>query len=112
MRKTKYISLVILPLLAISCKADHYQHCVDDNENVVDDTLCNPNTPNTSGHPYRFYYSPRMFSPGMRVSGGSWSPSPGRSYSSPSLGRSYGSSSISRGGFGSSGSSFSSGGGE
>lgn len=55
----------------------------------------------------RWYYGGgggTVYSPGTRISGGSYSPAPGRSYSAPST--------ISRGGFGSSGKSFSAGAGE
>jgi hypothetical protein len=55
----------------------------------------------------RWYYGGgggTVYSPGTRVSGGSYTPTPGRSYSPPST--------ISRGGFGSSSKGFSAGAGE
>lgn len=113
MKKTKFITLILLPVLAIACSKDpHYQHCVDQNDIVVDDSICKVDAgiSTTGSH---WYFGPRWFGIGSRVSGGSYIPMSGRSYnfSSPSGGFKS-SPSISRGGFGSTGHGFSSGGGE
>lgn len=113
MKRSKTVDLTILALLAASfgtaCAKDpELKHCVDQNGVVVDDSQCTNQA--TYGHggniiPFRWYYGGTgIFSPGSRISGGSFTPSAGHVYSSPST--------VSRGGFGSIGhgtSSFSSG---
>lgn len=99
---------IVLGVAAGAC--DDPAQCTDANGTVVDDENCvnHPGQYDDAGTPIRsgssgffWYYGGRSFSPGSRVSGGSWHPSPGRSYSSPN-GYSWGGSSpgIGRGGFG------------
>lgn len=130
MRRSHAVSLTILAtisttLLLYGCDEQNsnedIKHCVDENDNVVDEAQCgtidsdagiadmtDPDTgvvhhgSHGSGGiyfiPYRWYYGGGgvVRSPGTRVSGGTYSPSVGRSYSAPST-------VISRGGFGSTG---------
>jgi hypothetical protein len=99
---------VAAPLLAAAALAittgchREMQRCVDENNKVVDDSLCK-NQPNQSqqrpdGHggfiflpmPYRYYYGGwGGYGLGTQVGGGSYTPTPGASYTT-------------RGGFGSS----------
>lgn len=113
MKRSKAVYLFILPAIALmACEdtpsatpaRDEVKHCVDENGSVVEELNCDidaaapeqkdasaPHT--TTVYRYRWYYGGNMvLSPGTRVSGGSFEPSIGRSYSSPST--------ISRGGFG------------
>jgi len=90
-------------------KTEEIKHCVDENGVVQDESNCNnvptqhpdggpvdPAHPHGGGGHFFWYYggSSSPVSPGGRVTGGSYSPSPGRSYSPPS---------VTRGGFGSTG---------
>lgn len=118
LKRSKEITLTILvAIAAAACKDDmDSKHCVDENGVVQDDSNCT-NSPETldgeapmqsdgdggliprhagGGHFFWYYGGMRTASPGTRISGGSYTPSPGRSYSAPS---------ISKGGFGSFGSS-------
>ena len=127
MKRSKIVVLTILvSIAAMACDEPHsneeIKHCVDQEGIVQDEAKCaaapvsaNPTTVINNGSPspiipYFWYYgggyrSP--VSPGTRVMGGSFAPSPGRSYSSPST---YSApSTVSRGGFGSTGRSFSGG---
>lgn len=123
MRKSKKITLTILTLIAINlligCDEvnEEVKHCVDENDVVIDDKLCegnngvinpavvNPVTGFSSPRVTRWYYGgTNVFSTGTKVSGGSYAASPGKSYSSPTT--------ISRGGFGSTGRGISAGAGE
>lgn len=111
MKRSKKIDLTILTLLAASfgtaCANDpEMKHCVDQNGVVVDESQCANQAVGHGGAimPFRWYYGGGLFTPGARVSGGSFTPSAGHVYSAPST--------VSRGGFGSIGrgtSSFSSG---
>ena len=121
---------VVAPLLAsaavallTSCKANDPQRCVDEHDHVVEPSFC-PNLPplaqqpvartlsNNGGyynngvfmpHYYRYYYGGGGGGIGSFVSGGSYAPTPGHSYSF---------SGTTRGGFGSSFSGGEGGGGE
>jgi hypothetical protein len=66
---------------------------VDGESRVVDDSLCRDST--SSGHgSHRWYYGGGYYPRGATVSGGSYEPAPGRSYTSAG--------GTQRGGFGSS----------
>src|SRR5580704_14829390 len=93
---------VAAPLLAaaalamtVGCRRPQMQRCVDENHNVVDDSLCNnqPNQQNNNTlfpHTYHYYYGGwGGYGLGGTAAGGSYIPSPGVSYTT-------------RGGFGSS----------
>lgn len=122
LRRTKSITLTILTAIAASACDEtpkppppdpEVKHCVDENGVVQDEEKCNtspeshpmgPDGGPISSHPssgggghFFWYYggSGGVVSPGGRVSGGSYSPSPGKAYSPPST--------ITRGGFGSTG---------
>ena len=99
---------VVAPLLASAalallagCRKPEMQRCVDENNHVVADSLCNGQPQQRSdGHggfiflpsPYRFYYGGwGGFGLGSTVGGGTYSPAAGHSYSSGTT----------RGGFGS-----------
>jgi len=108
-RKSKTVTLTILAAIAATaCDDPDIKHCVDENGVVQDENNCNAPEggapvgtppPGAPVHIYHWYYggysSPQ--SPGTRVTGGSYSPTPGKSYSTPS---------ISRGGFGGTGEGF------
>lgn len=113
MKRSKKIDLTIITLLAASFSAacnnnDDVKHCVDQNGVVVPESQCLNQGGGLGGHvmPFRWYYGGgRLFSPGSRISGGSYTPAASHSYSLPST--------VSRGGFGTIGhssSSFSGGG--
>jgi hypothetical protein len=99
---------VVAPLLASAalalltgCRKPEMQRCVDENNHVVADSLCNGQPQQRSdGHggfifvpsPYRFYYGGwGGFDLGSTVGGGVYSPASGVSYSTGTT----------RGGFGS-----------
>jgi hypothetical protein len=89
-----------LAILTTGCRQPEPKRCVDENNRVVDPSLCqnqpNPSQPGyRSGYwPYHFYYGGSGgFAPGAIVSGGTTTPLDGHSYSS----------STTRGGFGSDG---------
>lgn len=106
MRRSRSISLVIIPVVVASLAAcdDHdYRQCVDADGGVVDDKECEKTNPPhgtkpSSAHPHVWYFSGTPVSPGGRITTGhgSYSPSPGRSFVSPST----------RGGFGHAGGHF------
>ena len=73
-----------------------WQQCVDRNNVVVEDRLCDQITSAPVPHYYRWLYSPRPYYPGAVVSGGYEAPRPNMSVARAS------SAGISRGGFGSS----------
>jgi hypothetical protein len=119
MKRSTQVTAPLLAATALSlltaCRRPEMQRCVDEHNNVVDDSLCK-NQPNAQqqrpdGHggfifvplPYRYYYGGSGgFGLGTQVGGGSYTPTPGASYTT-------------RGGFGSSfseGGSHSSSGGE
>ena len=98
------LAAAALTLLA-GCRKPEMQRCIDENNKVVDETLCK-NAPNLQGnenrggtygggmgfYPYRFYYGGGGgYGLGSSVYGGSPSPLAGHSYSNSST----------RGGFGS-----------
>jgi hypothetical protein len=105
MKRSSQVTAPLLAATALSlltgCRRPEMQRCVDENNHVVDDSLCNnqPNQPQQrpDGHggfipffPYHFYYGGwGGYAIGSQVGGGSYSPTPGRSYTT-------------RGGFGSS----------
>ena len=110
MKRSAQVTAPLLAAAALSlltgCRRPEMQRCVDENNKVVDDSLC-ANQPQTQQRPdghggfipfiplYHYYYGGwGGFGLGSQVGGGSYSPTPGRSYTT-------------RGGFGS---SFSSGG--
>ena len=100
MKKTKNITLSILPIIALSACADQdIKHCVDDDNVIVPDTNC------ASAHPrFHWYYGGQYMTktsangtPIKMISGGSHTPSVGKSYSSPSTIRGGGFGGIGRG---------------
>ncbi len=104
MRRSTHVAAPLLATAALSlltgCRRPEMQRCVDENNNVVDDSFCK-NQPGEQqrpdGHggfipffPYRYYYGGwGGYGIGTQVGGGSYAPAPGHSYTS-------------RGGFGSS----------
>ena len=111
--RVKRSTQVATPLLAaaamamvLGCRKTEMQRCVDENNKVVDDSFCKqPGQQQMERRPdghggflfvpllYHYYYGGYGgFAPGSVVGGGSFAPTPGRSYSSPTT----------RGGFGSS----------
>ena len=104
MKRSTQVAAPLLAAAALSlltgCRRPEMQRCVDENNNVVDDSFCK-NQPNAQqrpdGHggfipfyPYRFYYGGwGGYGLGTQVGGGSYTPVPGASYTT-------------RGGFGSS----------
>ena len=122
MRRSTQVTAPLLAAAALSmlagCRKPEMQRCVDENNKVVDDSLC-ANLPNQQaaqqqrpdGHggllpiiiPYRYYYGGwGGYGLGSVVGGGGYAPTSGRSYANRS-------GITIRGGFGS---SFFSGGGE
>jgi hypothetical protein len=87
---------VAAPLLAsaalamtMGCRKPEMQRCIDQQNAIVDDDLCQSDAAATT--PYRYYYGGNGdYEIGSLVAGGSFTPSPGHSYSTK------------RGGFGSS----------
>jgi hypothetical protein len=104
MKRSTQVTAPLLAAAALSFLAGcnrQMQRCVDEHNNVVDDSFCK-NQPNAQqrpdGHggflpiifPYRYYYGGwGGFGLGTQVGGGSYTPAPGASYTT-------------RGGFGSS----------
>jgi hypothetical protein len=105
MKRSAQVTAPLLAAAALSlltgCRRPEMQRCVDEHNNVVDDSFCK-NQPNAQqrpdGHggflplfiPYRYYYGGwGGYGLGSQVGGGGYSPTPGRSYTT-------------RGGFGSS----------
>jgi hypothetical protein len=106
MKRSTQVTAPLLAAAALSlltgCRRPEMQRCVDEHNNVVDDSFCKnqPNQPQQrpDGHggflplfiPYHYYYGGwGGYGIGSQVGGGSYSPTPGRSYTT-------------RGGFGSS----------
>jgi hypothetical protein len=105
MRRSTQVAAPLLAAAALAittgCRRPEMQRCVDENNNVVDDSFCKnqPDQPQQrpDGHggfipffPYRYYYGGwGGYGIGTPVGGGSFAPAPGRSYTT-------------RGGFGSS----------
>ncbi len=106
MRRSAQIAAPLLAAAALAitdgCRRPEMQRCVDENNKVVDDSLCKQTgvqQQRPDGHggfffvpmPYRFYYGGYGgYGAGSVVGGGGYAPTPGRSYASPST----------RGGFG------------
>lgn len=138
LRRSKNVSLVLLAAIAAAAcdenKAqEEIKHCVDENGVVQEDSKCHdapvqpptgsdggqpaPHSGGGGGHFFWYYGGTRTpVAPGGRVGGGSYAPSPGRTYSSPSSGGgsrggSTSSPSIGRGGFGGTGAGHAGGGG-
>ena len=108
MRRSTQVTAPLLAAAALSiltgCRKPEMQRCVDEQNHVVDDKLC-ANLPDQQGiqqqrpdghggfipfFPYHYYYGGwGGYGLGSQAGGGSYSPTPGRSYTS-------------RGGFGSS----------
>lgn len=105
MKRSTQVAAPLLAAAALAlltgCRRPQMQRCVDEHNNVVDDSFCQ-NQPNAQqqpdGHggfifvpsPYRFYYGGwGGYGIGTQVGGGSYTPTPGASYTT-------------RGGFGSS----------
>jgi len=138
-RRTKNISLVMLAAIAAAACDEHQsqttppnedlKHCVDENGVVQDEEKCKDapeshpmgpdggpiaSHPSSGGGGHFFWYYGGSGTPiarGSRVSGGSYTPSTGRSYSPPSTHGGGSSPSIGRGGFGGTGAGHGSGGG-
>jgi hypothetical protein len=106
MKRSTQVGAPLLAAAAMAmlagCKSPEMQRCVDENNKVVDDSLCHQTgqQQRPDGHggfifvpmPYHYYYGGYGgFAPGSVVGGGSYTPAPGHTYSSTS-----------RGGFGSS----------
>ncbi len=105
MRRSLQVAAPLLASAALAilagCRQQQMQRCVDENNHVVADNLCNGQPIQRSdGHggflflpnPYRFYYGGfGGYGLGSQVGGGAFSPVPGRSYAT----------STTRGGFGS-----------
>jgi|SRR5579862_2734821 len=105
MRRSTQVAAPLLAAAALAITTGcnrQMQRCVDDHNNVVDDSFCKnlPNQPQqqSDGHggfvpviiPYRYYYGGwGGYGIGTPVGGGSYTPAPGASY-------------VTRGGFGSS----------
>jgi hypothetical protein len=97
MKRSTNVAAPLLAAAALSlltgCRRPQMQRCVDEHNNVVDDSFCKdqPNQQNELfRHNYRFYYGGwGGYGLGTQVGGGSYTPTPGASYTS-------------RGGFGSS----------
>jgi hypothetical protein len=97
---------VLAPLLASAavallsgCRTTEMQRCVDENNHVADPNLCSATSPSGGayggGHIYRYYYGGGgNYAPGSTVTGGSYTPQSGHSYSTTT--------GTARGGFGSS----------
>ena len=99
MKRSVHVSVPLLAAAAFSltagCRRPQMQRCVDEQNHVVDDKLCQnlpnqqPGTP-IGFMPYHFYYGGfGSFTPGTIVTGGTTVSTPGVSYTT-------------RGGFGSS----------
>jgi hypothetical protein len=76
-----------------------WQQCVDSNNVVVEDRLCDPEQQHSGSHYYHWLYSPRPYYPGGTVIGGYTTPRPNIQVAHAS---SASPAEISRGGFGSS----------
>ena len=111
MKRSAQVTAPLLAATALSlltgCRRPEMQRCVDENNHVVDDSLCNNQSSEPQqrpdGHggfipffPYHYYYGGwGGYAIGSQVGGGSYSPTPGRSYTTRS-------GVTTRGGFGSS----------
>jgi len=110
MKKSAKVSLIFLSSIAVavmnSCGGDddgdwvEAKRCVDSNNVVVEDRLCNETTGRSGGHGggYYHYYGGRGYYPGETANAGGRVAQPGVNYVSPSH--------VARGGFGSTGKAF------
>jgi hypothetical protein len=99
MKRSTHVAAPLLAAAALAlltgCRRPQMQRCVDENNNVVDDSFCKdqPKAQNNNDlfhHTYRPYYGGwGGYGIGTQVGGGSYVPTPGVSYTT-------------RGGFGSS----------
>lgn len=102
MRRSAQVTAPLLAATALGLSGCHnadMQRCVDEHNKVVADSFCK-NLPaaqerRSDGHggffflpmPYRYYYGGSGgFSPGTPATGGAFTPTPGRSYSTTSRG--------------------------
>jgi hypothetical protein len=103
MKRSTHVAAPLLAAAALAmttgCRRPEMQRCVDEHNNVVDDSFCK-DLPNQQQQPaggsgayipiYRYYYGGwGSYGLGTPAGGGSYTPSPGASY-------------VTRGGFGSS----------
>lgn len=118
---------MLAALAAAACdeQQTELKHCVDENGVVQDESNCtnqdggtpvsgNPTHPGSTGGGHFFWYYGGSSTPvtrGTRITGGSYTPSPGRSYSPPSVHGGGSGPSIGRGGFGGTGAGHAGGGG-
>jgi hypothetical protein len=103
MKRSTQVAAPLLAAAALSlltgCRKPDMQRCVDENNNVVADSLCQnqPNQPQQrpDGHggflpiflPYRYYYGGwGGYGIGTHADGGAFTPTAGRSYSTTSRG--------------------------
>jgi len=103
---------VVAPLLAaaamsllVGCRDPEMQRCVDENNKVVDDSLCKVPGQPTYGYRYHYYYGGSgSYSPGTIATGGGTQPISGVSYSTTrgGFGNSFGGGEASSGGHGAS----------
>jgi hypothetical protein len=109
MRKSAKVTLAFLSSFAAAvmngCDSNdggdwvEAKRCVDNNNVVVEDRLCDESTGRGGGHGgYHHYYGGRGYYPGDTATGGGRIGQPGVSYRSPSQ--------VPRGGFGSTGRAF------
>jgi hypothetical protein len=120
LRRTRGIHITMLAALAAAAcdeSSADLKHCVDENGVVQDESNCadaGTATPGTTGGGHFFWYYGGSSTPvtrGTRITGGSYTPSTGRSYSPPSSYHGGGSTpTIGRGGFGGTGEGFGGGG--
>lgn len=103
-KKSSHVKLTIIASLALTaCEQqptsldwDTVKRCVDKNNMVVDEYMCEDKPRAAGGRAYyRWYYGGRTGYIGNRISGGNYEPTPGVSYKSLS--------SVSRGGLGGTG---------
>jgi len=103
-KKSNSVAAPLLASVALAflagCREREMKRCVDEQNKVVDDSLCSASQqahqPNPAGgfypYPYRYYYGGwGGYAPGSVVGGGGFAPVAGHSYASPTT----------RGGFGS-----------
>ena len=102
MRRSRQVTAPLLAAAALAiltgCRKPEMQRCIDENNHVVDDSLC-ANQPQSQtqqrpdGHggfipffiPYHYYYGGwGGFGLGSTVGGGAFTPMPGRSYANRS----------------------------
>jgi hypothetical protein len=86
MKKSSIVQLGLTSAMAaalLGCGRREVANCVDESDHVVDDKYCDEMDRSHSAGvypvviPYRWYYGGMGLMPGMRASGGSYTPSPG-----------------------------------